>query len=78
MRLIESTSGTGNYSYVYSGDKTPNTCSFANDGAGNASIVIDGNTMVVKPGENLEIAFEVPFNTVAITTTGAWRMLIGE
>jgi hypothetical protein len=78
MRLIESTSGTGNYSYVYSGDKTPGTVSFANDGAGNATLVIDGNTMIVKPGECLEIAFEVPFTAVGITTTGAWRMIVGE
>lgn len=78
MRLIESTSGSGNSSYVYSGDKTPGTVSFSNDGAGNATIVINANTMVVKPGECLEIAFEMPFSAVGITTTGAWRMIVGE
>jgi hypothetical protein len=78
MKLLESTSGTGNTSYTYSGSGSANSVSFSNDGAGNATLVISGNTIVVKPGECLDISFIVAFTAISITTTGAWRMIVGE
>lgn len=78
MLLIESTSGTGNETWTYSGTQTPNNISFANDGDSDASLVILEQTIIVKPGEVCDLTFAKPFYEVAITTVGAWRMLIGR
>ena len=78
MKLLESTSGSGNSSYTYSGSSTPNSLAFMNDGAANASLVVNGSTIVVKGGEGFEVSFPVPYFAVAITTTSDWRMLVGD
>jgi hypothetical protein len=78
MILIESVSGTGNESWTYTGTQTPGCISFANDGAVDDTIVISGHSIIVKPGESFDVSFSKPFNEVAITATGGWRMLIGK
>ena len=78
MKLLESTSGSGDTSYTYSGSSTANSLSFSNDGSGDATLVVNGATITVKPGEALDISFKVPYTAVEITTTGAWRMLVGD
>jgi len=78
MILIESTSGTGNDTWSYSGTQTPNTFSFANDGDADATVGVGSQTITVKPGEAVDIAVATPFYELAITATGAWRLLVGR
>jgi len=79
MRVLDSTSGSGNETYTFSDTtRTPNSICFVNDGASDTTLVVNDQTIVVKSGETLDVSFPVPFYSVSITTSGDWRLLIGD
>lgn len=79
MVILDSTSGSTNTTYTYTGvGHTANSISFANDASGNATIVINGHSITIKPGEVFDASFPVSFTQVGITVSGAYRMLIGK
>lgn len=77
MTVLESTSGSTSTTYTYSGS-TANSIAFSNDGANDATLVIQGHTIVVKPGEVFESRFTTPITEVDITINGDYRMLLGD
>ncbi len=78
MKVLASIENTGNMSYAWTGVESANTIGFANDGADDATLLIHGISITVKPGESLDVSFPVKILDVDIVTTSAWRMLIGD
>ena len=78
--ILDSTSGTGNFTYTYSGAalRPPQRFIFSNDGSADATLTINGIAFTVKGGEQLEESIS-PFTVAAISgSPGAWRLIVGR
>ena len=77
--IVGYTSGSGNFTYTYTGMKPyPSTVCLINDGANTATLTInDVPAIPVYSGEVFEDNFE-QFDTVVIAATSAWRLTIAR
>lgn len=77
--VVDYSAGSGNSTYTYTGKLPyPSMICFFNDSTGNATVAVnDVPAITVKAGEQLVENFE-QFDTVAIVSGGAWRMIVAR
>ncbi len=82
MKLLDSelayTSGSGDTTWTYTGNETPNEVEFSNDSTGDATLAIGKYTFTVKSGETFETRIPISFTEIVITISGDFRMLVGS